>query len=64
MGEYELWVGGQTKKKKKKKKKTYKHINTMTRPGLEAGPSKERKKVYIMFVCLKKKVFNYEQVEN
>ena len=39
MGEYELWVGGQTNTQTDRQKKTHKHIDTMTRPGLGAGPS-------------------------
>ena len=37
MGEYELWVGGQTNTQTDRQ--TDRHINTMTRPGLGAGPS-------------------------
>ena len=40
MGEYELWLGGQTHKQTNKKNlHTDRHINAMTRPGLGAGPS-------------------------
>ena len=43
MCKYELWVnldggGGQTDRQ------THRHLNTMTQPGLEAGPSEEENK--------------------
>ena len=37
MGEYDLWVGGQTQTQTDTHTDT--HINTMTQPGLRAGPS-------------------------
>ena len=40
MGEYEIWVGGQTNKRTDRH--ADRQINTMTRPGLGAGPSKNK----------------------
>ena len=47
MGEFELWVG--THKQTSRKTHRHRHINTMTQPGLGAGPSEEE----CFFICRK-----------
>ena len=59
MGEYGLWLGGQTHKHTERH--THRHINTMIWRGLGAGPSEnpEELKLRVVLVICCKYILSY-----